>query len=108
MANFTCAASWGVARSYRSPFDLRQTRVDFDLLQAIPTAMSLAELKEELDRLPLAEKSFLAAYLKHSARRQEPGYVQSLEDVWQRMEAGEKVPMARALELSQDLRKTGA
>ena len=90
------------------PFDLRQTRVDFDLLQAILTGMSLTELKEELDRLPLAEKSYLAAYLKHSARQQDPGYVQSLEAVWQKMEAGEKVPMARALELSQDLRKTGA
>lgn len=70
--------------------------------------MSLAELKSELERLPLAEKSYLAAYLKHSARRQEPGYVQSLDAAWQKMEAGEKVPLARVLEMSRDLRQSGA
>ena len=70
--------------------------------------MSLAELKSELERLPAADKSYLAAYLKHSARRQEAGYTASLDATWQTMEAGEKVSLDRALELSRELGKSGA
>ena len=69
--------------------------------------MSLAELKTELDRLPAAEKNYLSAYLKHSARRHEAGYLESLDAVWQQMEQGEKVPLQRALQLSQDLHDSG-
>lgn len=70
--------------------------------------MSLAELKSELEHLSAAEKSYLAAYLKHSARRQEAGYTASLDATWQTMEAGEKVPLDRALHLSRELGKSGA
>jgi hypothetical protein len=58
--------------------------------------VSLAELKSELERLPPAERSYLAAYLKHLTRRQAAGYVTSLDLIWQSMEAGEKVPLKRA------------
>jgi hypothetical protein len=70
--------------------------------------MSLAELKSELERLPAADKSYLAAYLRHSARRQEAGYTASLDATWQTMEAGEKVSLDRALELSRELGNSGA
>ena len=70
--------------------------------------MSLAELKSELERLPSAEKHYLVAYLKHSARRQETGYLDSLDNTWQVMESGNKVPLNEALRLSKDLGKSGA
>ena len=70
--------------------------------------MSLAELKSELERLPAAEKNYLAAYLKHLARRQEAGYPASLDHTWQTMEAGEKVPLERVLQMSLELGKSGA
>ncbi len=70
--------------------------------------MSLAELKSELERLPAAEKSYLAAFLKQSARRQEPGYLESLDATWQRMQSGEKVPLTDALRMSKELGNSGA
>ena len=70
--------------------------------------MSLAELKTELERLPAAEKNYLAAFLKHSARRQEGGYLASLDAIWQCMESGEKVALSEALRLSKELGKSGA
>ena len=70
--------------------------------------MSLAELKTELERLPVAEKNYLAAFLKHSARRQEAGYLEALDTTWQCMESGEKVSIAEALRLSKELGKSGA
>ena len=70
--------------------------------------MSLAELKSELERLPAVDKSYLAAYLKHLFRRQDTGYAAGLDTVWQAMEAGEKVPLDRALYLSRELGKSGA
>ena len=70
--------------------------------------MSLAELKSELERLPVAEKNYLAAYLKHLARRQEDGYTASLDHTWQAMETGEKMPLERVLQMSRELGKTGA
>lgn len=70
--------------------------------------MSLAELKTELDRLPVEEKSYLSAYLKHSARRGEAGYLESLDAVWQQMENGEKIPLRRVLQLSRELHDSGA
>lgn len=70
--------------------------------------MSLAELKSELERLPAADKSYLAAYLKHLTRRQEEGYTAALDTTWQVMESGVKVPLDQALQLSRDLGKSGA
>ena len=83
-------------------------RVDIAFGRANVRPMSLAELKSELERLPAADKSYLAAFLKHSARRQEAGYTASLDATWQTMEAGEKVSLERAVELSRDLGKSGA
>ena len=70
--------------------------------------MSLTELKSELERLPAAEKTYLAAYLKHSARRQESGFTAVLDTTWQAMETGEKVSLDQALHLSRELGKSGA
>jgi hypothetical protein len=70
--------------------------------------MSIAELKSEIERLPLAEKSYLAAFLKHSTRRQDPGYLASLDVTWHRMQAGEKVSLGDALKLSDELGRSGA
>lgn len=83
-------------------------RVDIDRRRTRVRRMSLAELKSELERLPAAEKSYLAAYLKHSARRQEAGYGEALDATWQCMETGEKVSLDRALQLSRELGKSGA
>ncbi len=70
--------------------------------------MSLAELKTELERLPAADKSYLAAFLKHSARRQEAGYTVTLDHTWEAVESGEKMSLERALELSRELGRSGA
>ena len=70
--------------------------------------MSLAELKSELERLPTVDKTYLAAYLKHLARREESGYLASLDATWQVMESGEKVPLTQALKLSRELGQSGA
>ena len=71
-------------------------------------AMSLAELKSEIDRLPPADVHYLAAYLKHRAQRAEPGYTQTLDRTWDAMQRGEKVRLDRALQLSAELRQSGA
>lgn len=70
--------------------------------------MSLAELKSELERLPAAEVSYLAAYLKHLARRQEGSYTAALDTTWQAMEVGEKISVEQALKLSRELGQSGA
>ena len=70
--------------------------------------MSLAELKTELERLPAADKSYLAAFLKHSARRQDASQTGSLDHTWEAMESGEKMSLERALELSRELGRSGA
>ena len=70
--------------------------------------MSLAELKQEIERLPAAEKSYLAAYLKHLTRRYEAGYATALDSSWQRMAEGENVSLEEALRLNNDLGKSGA
>lgn len=70
--------------------------------------MSLAELKSELERLSVAEKNYFAAFLKHSARRHEPAYLEALDSTWERMQVGEKVPLTEALRLSRELGNSGA
>lgn len=70
--------------------------------------MSLSDLKSELERLPPEQKNYLAAFLKHSARRQEAGYVRALDDTWEQMERGEKLSLSRVLRLSKELGEDGA
>ena len=70
--------------------------------------MSLAELKQEIERLPAAEKSYLAACLNHLTRRHEAGYATALDSTWQRMEEDEKVSLEEALRLGKDPGKSGA
>ena len=70
--------------------------------------MTLAAIKAELERLPKEEQSFLAAYLRHLGRREDPAYEAELDGLWQRMEAGEKVPLTKVLDLGRQLDQSGA
>jgi hypothetical protein len=70
--------------------------------------MSLAELKSEVEKLPIAERQYLAAYLKHLTRRQDPDYGRGLDATWEAMQRGEKISLEPAWHLSNELRKSSA
>ncbi len=69
--------------------------------------MSVTELKRQARKLGPAETLHLAAYLKHLARRKDPGYLASLDATWAAMDAGDKVSLAEFKKISGQLRKSG-
>lgn len=69
--------------------------------------LSVAEIKAEMKKLPKGEIVFLAAYAKHLARQDEPGYGTGLDGDFQAMENGDKVSGTELRRLLGELDKAG-
>ena len=69
--------------------------------------MSVAELKQQANKLGPADTLHLAAYLTHMARRKDPVYLASLDATWSAAEGGDKVSFAEFKKINAQLKKSG-
>lgn len=69
--------------------------------------MSLAEAKRMVDQMSAEERLFLAAYLHHRLRVDDPANRADLEERMRQVEAGNKVTLERAWELHKALETEG-
>ena len=69
--------------------------------------MSVTELKTVVDNSTNEERYFLQAYLDHLARQANPEHIRELDRHWEEMNAGEKVPLAEARRLHEELQSRG-
>jgi len=69
--------------------------------------MTTAKLKRTVDRLTPAQRAFVASYLRHLARVDDPQHQAKLGERMRRMDAGRKVSLAQARRLHQALAAEG-
>jgi len=69
--------------------------------------MTLQELKQGIDQSTPEERLFLAAYLKHLARRDDPAYRQELSRLRDEMNAGRRVNLEQVKRMHQALEAEG-
>ena len=69
--------------------------------------MSVAEMKRLVDAATSEERLFLEAYLDHLRRENDPSNGLELDDRMKRMDAGDKVSLARVMQLHEELRANG-
>ena len=69
--------------------------------------MSVAEIKAEMAKLPRGEMVQLAAYARHLARRNEPGYSARLDAERVEMEKGDRISGAELRRLVGELDGAG-
>lgn len=65
--------------------------------------MTVAEIKAEMAKLPPAERVHLAAYARHLARRNEPGYASGLDAERDQLEQGDRIAGAELRWLAGEL-----
>lgn len=69
--------------------------------------MTLEEIQREVQALPSAERTALAAFLKHLARVDSPANLQQLDTINVQMDAGEKVTREQFLRVHSSLKAAG-
>lgn len=69
--------------------------------------MSVAEIKAEMAKLPPAEIVHLAAYARHLAQRNEPGYAARLDAEAEALEKGDRIAGAEVRRLAGELDRAG-
>jgi hypothetical protein len=69
--------------------------------------MTTAKLKQTVDNLTLAQRAFVAAYLQHLARVDDPQHQAKLGQRMRRMDAGRKVSLEQAQRLHEALAAEG-
>jgi hypothetical protein len=69
--------------------------------------MSLAEAKRIVDEMSLEERLFLAAYLHHRLRADDPANRADLEERMRQVDAGNKVTLEQAWRLHSTLENEG-
>jgi hypothetical protein len=69
--------------------------------------MSVAEIKQLVDKTSMEERLFLQAYLDHLARVEDPANAADLSRRMREMDAGKKVTLAQAKKLHEALVKQG-
>jgi hypothetical protein len=69
--------------------------------------MSVTEIKAEMAKLPPAEMVQLAAYARHLARRNEPGYTAGLDAERDQLEKGDRIAGAELRRLAGELDRAG-
>jgi len=69
--------------------------------------MSTAELKQTAESLNAEERIFLAAYLKHLARRDDPAYQAELTRLNDEIEGGRKFTLDQVQHLHETLKARG-
>ncbi len=67
--------------------------------------MSSAELKRIADQLSPEERLFLAAYLKHLARRDDPAYQAELTRLNREIDRGKKYSLEQVKRINERLKK---
>ncbi len=69
--------------------------------------MSVAELKTVVDNSTCEERFFLQAYLDHLAGQTNPEHFRELDRRWEEMNAGDKISLAEARRLHEELQSQG-
>lgn len=69
--------------------------------------MSIAEIKDSIDRMTDEERFFAAAYLQHRAQASDPTYQSLLSERMKRMDAGQKVTLEQAQRIHEALEAEG-
>lgn len=69
--------------------------------------MSVAEIKSEMAKLAPGEIMHLAAYARHLARRNEPGYAAGLDIERDQLEQGDRIAGAELRRLAGELDSAG-
>lgn len=69
--------------------------------------MSVAEIKAEMAKLTPGEMVHLAAYARHLARRNEPGYAAALDAERDLFEKGDRIAGAELRRLAGELDRAG-
>lgn len=69
--------------------------------------MSVAELKSVVDNSTSEERLFLQAYLDHLTEQASPERVRELDRHWEEMNSGDKVSLAEARRLHEELQARG-
>jgi hypothetical protein len=69
--------------------------------------VSIAEIKDSIDRMTDEERFFAAAYLQHRAQANDPAYQALLSERLNRMDAGRKVTLEQAQRIHDALEAEG-
>jgi hypothetical protein len=69
--------------------------------------VSITEIKASIDRMTDEERFFAAAYLQHRAQADDPAYQALLSERMKLMDAGQKVPLEKALRIHDALEAEG-
>ena len=69
--------------------------------------MSIAEIKDSIDRMTDEERFFAAAYLQNRAQASDPAYQSLLSERMKRMDAGHKVTLHQAQHIHEALEAEG-
>jgi hypothetical protein len=69
--------------------------------------VSIAEIKDSIDRMSDEERFFAAAYLQHRAQASDPAYQTLLSERMKRMDAGQKVTLEQAQRIHEALEAEG-
>ena len=69
--------------------------------------MSVAELKKTAENLTPEERIFLAAYLKHLARVDDPAYQEELSRLNGEIDAGKKFSLSQVVRMHEALKAEG-
>jgi hypothetical protein len=69
--------------------------------------MSIAEIKKESFNLPNQEVTYLAAWFHHLSRRSDPGYADSLDNLFESMNSGDRISLEDYKSISSELEESG-
>lgn len=69
--------------------------------------MSIAEIRDSIDRMTDEERFFAAAYLHHRAQATDPAYQSLLSERMKRMDAGHKVTLEQVQHVHDALEAEG-
>ncbi len=69
--------------------------------------MTVAEIKSGIEQSTLEERAYLAAFLKHLARKDDPAYQSELTRLNEEIDSGKKISLAQAKQLHETLKAEG-
>jgi hypothetical protein len=98
-------ASLGALINRDAPIGRNQLELLFDLGQ-FPT-MTVEELKSGLEHSTPEERAYLAAFLKHLSRKDDPAYRSELTTLNKEIDEGKKFTLAQVKRLDETLKSEG-
>jgi hypothetical protein len=69
--------------------------------------MTMAEIKSGIEQSTFEERAYLAAFLKHLARKDDPAYQSELTRLNDEIDSGRKISLAQAIRLHETLKVQG-